>query len=78
MWGEEDPRFHNNLVVMYQKGVESLLPEYKKKLGDRQRDKPGEEQGELGKLRAKLLKFLHKSRHYNAADHITSFPQDGK
>ena len=76
-WGEEDPRYHNELVKQYQVGVQELLPDYKSKLGHRQRAKPGEEQGKLGKLRSKLLKFLHKSQHYEAAAHISSFPIDG-
>ena len=38
----------------------------------------GEEPGELGVLRTKLLRFLATSKHYVAAEHITSFPQDGE
>lgn len=43
----------------------------------RQRARAGEEPGELGVLRTKLLKFLDTSRYYVAAEHISSFPQDG-
>ena len=78
VWGDEEPRFHNRLVQLYQKSVEGLLADYKQKLGHRQRAKPGQEQGELGVMRRKLLDFLRKSQHYVAADHISSFPQDGE
>ena len=44
--------------------------------GDQQ-PKAGEEPGELGRLRAKLLKFLDTSRHYDAAECISSLPRDG-
>ena len=46
--------------------------------GHKPRVKPGEEPGNLGKLRTKLLRFLRKSHHYVAAEHISSFPQDGE
>ncbi len=42
------------------------------------RARAGEEPGDLGVLRTKLLRFLATSRHYVAAEHITSFPQDGE
>ena len=43
----------------------------------RQRDRAGEEPGELGVLRTKLLKFLDTSKHYAAEEHISSLPMDG-
>ena len=42
-----------------------------------QRLKVGEEPGELGELRTKLLKFLNTSQHYDAAECICSLPRDG-
>ncbi len=47
-------------------------------LGYKQRAKAGAEPGELGVLRTKLLTFLRQSQHYVAAEHISSFPQDGE
>ncbi len=41
------------------------------------RARAGEEPGDLGVLRTKLLRFLSTSKHYVAAEHITSFPPDG-
>ena len=46
--------------------------------GHRQRAKPGEEPGDLGKIRSKLLQFLKRSQHYEAFAHISSFPDDGE
>ena len=46
--------------------------------GHRQRAKPGEEPGDLGKIRSKLLQFLRRSQHYEAFAHISSFPDDGE
>ena len=44
----------------------------------RQRARAGEEPGVLGVLRTKLLQFLRSSRHYKAAEHISSLPDDGQ
>ena len=44
---------------------------------EKQKVKAGDEPGMLGVLRTKLLKFLRESQHYVAAEHISSFPQDG-
>lgn len=44
----------------------------------KQRAKAGEEPGELGKLRRKLLNFLTWSKHYEAAEHVSTFPRDGE
>lgn len=41
-------------------------------------NKAGEEPGELGALRKKLVWFLHKSRHYIPERLLTRFPTDGK
>ena len=39
--------------------------------------KAGQEPGELGKVRKKLLHFLETSQHYVPAELISSFPSDG-
>ena len=39
--------------------------------------KAGQEPGELGKIRKKLLNFLETSQHYVPAELISSFPSDG-
>ena len=39
--------------------------------------KAGQEPGELGKVRKKLLYFLETSQHYVPAELISSFPSDG-
>lgn len=44
----------------------------------RPRAKAGEEPGQLGYLRSKLLHFLQSSRHYEAESLISRFPGDGK
>jgi hypothetical protein len=37
----------------------------------------GDEPGELGVLRTKLLQFLQTSKHYEASMHISKFPKEG-
>ncbi len=44
----------------------------------RGRERAGEEPGDLGVLRIKLLRFLETSQHYAAEQHISSFPPDGE
>ena len=39
--------------------------------------KAGQEPGELGKIRKKLLHFLETSQHYVPEELISSFPSDG-
>ena len=42
------------------------------------RVKAGEEPGELGNMRRKLLQFIESSKHYQPQEHVTSLPRDGE
>ena len=65
-----NPRFSRLAAQMFNTLLLTHTPGY-------QRLKAGEEPGELGELRTKLLKFLNTSQHYDAAECICSFPRDG-
>jgi hypothetical protein len=75
-WDDPSPSFHNHVIVLFLRDVQRRLPEYKVQIRGRQRARAGEEPGELGVLRTKLLQFLRTSRHYKAAEHISSLPDD--
>jgi hypothetical protein len=75
-WEDPSPQFHNQLIVLFLRDVQRRLPEYKVQIRGRQRARAGEEPGMLGVLRTKLLQFLRSSRHYKAAEHISSLPDD--
>ena len=42
------------------------------------RPKAGEESGEAGKMRKKLLQFIESSKHYQPQEHVSSLPRDGE
>ena len=44
----------------------------------RPKAKAGEEPGELGLLRSKMLNFLHSSQHYEPEGLVSKFPMDSK
>ncbi|CAI5763932.1 Vps39 isoform X2 [Podarcis lilfordi] len=77
-WEEAGSEFHNCLIQLYCEKVQGLMKEY---LSSFPPDKPlvaaGEEEGELGEYRQKLLFFLETSSCYNAEQLISDFPFDG-
>lgn len=63
-WNDTTKYFHTNLLLMYRQKVAPLLSEYIKSIGDQVPCPAGQEPGELGELRRKLLDFLEISDHY--------------
>lgn len=67
VWKEIDHNLHDTLVNEYREKIRVLLEEYKLNLGDQKRPaKAGQEPGQLGVLRNKLIQFLQKSDYYTA------------
>uniref|UniRef100_A0A7E4VQ83 CNH domain-containing protein n=1 Tax=Panagrellus redivivus TaxID=6233 RepID=A0A7E4VQ83_PANRE len=67
-WHDERPAFHDELVGMYVCKVRNNLKDYVHALGENEMiPRAGEEEGELGKYRTKLLNLLNSSDKYNAA-----------
>lgn len=65
-WNDPNPSFHNSLVHRYREKVRLLLPAYIKSLPKGERPALcGQEPGELGEYRRKLLDFLSASDHYS-------------
>ena len=76
-WDERKPDFHNKLVSCYKDAIEPLLREHYDTLPESEpRVRAGNEGGELGLLRGKLLKFLETSLYYSPLKLIRYFPQD--
>lgn len=76
MWSDEIPLFHNVLSIKYKDAVSALMED------DRQPDglqvaKAGEEPGQVGVMRAKLLAFLSASILYQPDRLLVHFPLDG-
>ncbi|CAG5133152.1 unnamed protein product, partial [Candidula unifasciata] len=69
--------FHNRLVDLYREKIQRLKEEYIHSLPEGHTPcKAGEEPGELGVLRKKLVSFLHKSQRYIPERLLTRFPPD--
>ena len=64
-WNDPTPSFHNTLVHRYREKVRVLLSAYQKTVPKNLQAFAGEEPGELGVYRKKLLDFLATSEHYS-------------
>ena len=70
-------QYHNNLALFYKDEICELMMEYIASLSQGQIPaRAGEEPGDLGELRTKLLKFLSVSLHYDARELLVGFPMD--
>ncbi|XP_042194191.1 vam6/Vps39-like protein isoform X2 [Callorhinchus milii] len=77
-WDETGPCFHNWLIQLLRERVQTLMREYLCSLPQGQSAvSAGDEEGELGEYRNKLLSFLEISTHYQPSRLITDFPFDG-
>lgn len=78
VWEETGSRFHNCLIQLYCEKVQSLMKDYLLSLPTGKSPVPaGEEMGELGEYRQKLLMFLEISSYYDPGRLICDFPFDG-
>uniref|UniRef100_A0A1W7RBP8 Vam6/Vps39-like protein-like protein n=1 Tax=Agkistrodon contortrix contortrix TaxID=8713 RepID=A0A1W7RBP8_AGKCO len=78
IWTESGAEFHNCLIQLYCEKVQALMKEYLTSFPPDETPVPaGEEDGELGEYRKKLLCFLESSSYYNAEQLISDFPFDG-
>ncbi|KAK7810232.1 hypothetical protein U0070_010396 [Myodes glareolus] len=78
VWEETGSRFHNCLIQLYCEKVQSLMKDYLLSLPTGKNPVPaGEEMGELGEYRQKLLMFLEISSYYDPGRLICDFPFDG-
>ncbi|GMR58518.1 hypothetical protein PMAYCL1PPCAC_28713, partial [Pristionchus mayeri] len=65
-WEDESARLHEALLEYYARKVKELLKEYTHAFHDDQNViRAGEEEGDLGMYRRKMLKFLHHSLSYS-------------
>lgn len=64
-WNDKTPQFHTTLLLRYRQKVMPLLAKYIESIGDQVPCPAGQEPGELGQLRQKLLDFLEISDHYS-------------
>eukprot|EP00123_Amoebidium_parasiticum_P004684 comp15977_c0_seq1/m.13392 comp15977_c0_seq1/g.13392 ORF comp15977_c0_seq1/g.13392 comp15977_c0_seq1/m.13392 type:complete len:878 (-) comp15977_c0_seq1:252-2885(-) len=64
---DPNPKYHNKLVISYVQAMMPLLRTYRASLNGAKAVEAGNEPGELGPLRRKLLEFLDTSQHYDAA-----------
>lgn len=77
-WNDTTPDFHNSLVHKYREKVRNLLTEYVDSLPEAESPvSAGDEPGELGILRKKLLHFLENSNHYSTEILPTYLLNDG-
>lgn len=77
-WKDENSIFHNTLVNKYCEKILFLLVEYKDSLPEGHRPSPaGQESGELGQLRRKLLSFLEESKYYTVERFATYMMNKG-
>ena len=75
--GETKQDHHNALAMSYKDEIVQLQIEYQASLSESQEmAKAGQEPGELGELRKKLLQFLTESEHYDPRDLLVSFPME--
>lgn len=65
-WNDTTSSFHTTLLLRYRQKVFPLLSKYVQSLGDQVPCPAGQEPGELGELRRKLLDFLEISDHYTS------------
>lgn len=63
-WNDKTSFFHTTLLLRYRQKVAPLLADYLQSIGDEVPCPAGQEPGELGELRRKLLDFLEISDHY--------------
>ncbi|OWK09619.1 VPS39 [Cervus elaphus hippelaphus] len=78
VWEETGSRFHNCLIQLYCEKVQGLMKEYLLSFPAGKAPVPaGEEEGELGEYRRKLLMFLEISSYYDPGRLICDFPFDG-
>ncbi|KAI0225860.1 Vam6/Vps39-like protein [Lamellibrachia satsuma] len=75
-WNDNSPSLHNVLSLNYKNMVSTLMEDYAQPLCDGV-IKAGEEPGEVGVVRAKLLAFLSASLHYQPDRLLIHFPLDG-
>jgi hypothetical protein len=68
-WKDQTPAFHNQLITFYKNKVDRLWD------SQYETSPAGNEPGELGVYRRKLLDFLEMSKFYKAEKLITHFPQ---
>ncbi|KAK5609209.1 Vam6/Vps39-like protein [Crenichthys baileyi] len=79
VWDENGPEFHNVLIQLYLSRVQGLMKQYLNSLPEGVSAVPaGQEKGELGEFRNKLLSFLDISTSYEPARLISDFPFDGR
>ncbi|GIY79149.1 hypothetical protein CDAR_216581 [Caerostris darwini] len=77
-WKEDNNIFHNTLVNKYCEKILNLLAEYKNSLPEGHPPAPaGQEPGELGELRTKLLRFLEDSKYYTVERFATYMMNKG-
>uniref|UniRef100_A0A8C6L4Q0 VPS39 subunit of HOPS complex n=1 Tax=Nothobranchius furzeri TaxID=105023 RepID=A0A8C6L4Q0_NOTFU len=81
VWDEKGPEFHNVLIQLYLGRVQRLMKQYLNSLPEGACRVPavpaGQENGELGEFRNKLLSFLDISCSYEPSRLISDFPFDG-
>uniref|UniRef100_A0A8C5ISU0 VPS39 subunit of HOPS complex n=1 Tax=Junco hyemalis TaxID=40217 RepID=A0A8C5ISU0_JUNHY len=79
VWEETGADFHNCLIQLYCEKVQGLMKEYLSSFpaGMSTPVPAGEEGGDLGDYRKKLLLFLEKSSCYEPSRLISDFPFDG-
>ncbi|KAI1724045.1 vacuolar sorting protein 39 domain 2 domain-containing protein [Ditylenchus destructor] len=62
-WHEQRPKFHEELAEEYIRNINNLMKDYIHALADEEfRTRGGEEEGELGIMRKKLMHFLENSK----------------
>ncbi|GBM93122.1 Vam6/Vps39-like protein [Araneus ventricosus] len=77
-WDDETPIFHNTLVNKYCEKILILLTDYRNSLPEGHPPAPaGQEPGELGELRTKLLIFLENSKYYTVERFATYMMNKG-
>lgn len=64
-WNDNDSGFHTTLCLRYRQKVAPLLSRYLESIGNQVPCPAGQEPGELGELRRKLLDFLEISDNYS-------------
>ncbi|KAJ8308553.1 hypothetical protein KUTeg_013427 [Tegillarca granosa] len=75
---DETPEFHNRLAQLLREKVQFLMQEYLQSLPEGHLPpKAGNEPGEIGEFRKKLIDFLQKSQYYIPERLLTRFPLDG-
>ena len=73
VWGSADSDFHNQLVNTYLQAVVQPMKDYLQTLQGEPPCAPGDEPGELGRNRTRLLKFLDSSKYYEPETLLSRF-----